>query len=204
MWDYDNSHSRVVAWLKILLPLMALGILSTMFLISRTVDPSTTIPFSEVDPAELARDQRISRPNFSGVTKDGSSIALSAGSARPDATDPSVVVADDLKAVIETAGGTSIDIIARSGNINTRDQTASLAGGVRLVTSTGYDIGTDHIQTRLDLTEISTDGKLVATGPFGQIEAGSMLLTHREDATASDGYVLVFKNGVRLVYEPPK
>ncbi len=65
MATYDNTYSRVVAWLKVLLPVIALVLLSTMFLISRTIDPSRAIPFANVDVEGMVRDQRISAPAFS-------------------------------------------------------------------------------------------------------------------------------------------
>ena len=39
-----------------------------------------------------------------------------------------------------------------------------------------------------------------STGPAGTLTAGAMELTKRQDDTP--GYLLVFKNGVRLLYEP--
>ncbi len=53
MATYDNTYSRVVAWLKILLPLLALAILSTLFLVARTIDPAQNIPYADVDIDEL-------------------------------------------------------------------------------------------------------------------------------------------------------
>lgn len=204
MARFDNSYSRFVAWLKIILPLLALAILSTMFLISRTVDPSQTIPFAEVDPKELASDQRISGPNYSGVTRDGSAISLSAETARPIGTDPTGLSAQLLNAKIETSGGVEIDILATDGNVDTANKVATLSGGVRLTTSTGYDIGTEQIQARLDVTNISTAGPVIATGPFGRVEAGHMQLTRSPESPNGEDYLLVFNGGVKLVYEPGK
>jgi lipopolysaccharide export system protein LptC len=34
-----DSRTRVVTWLKLVLPLVALGLLSTLFLLARTTDP---------------------------------------------------------------------------------------------------------------------------------------------------------------------
>ena len=51
----DNVHSRVVGWLKILLPLAALALLSTLFLFSRGSDPTANLPFSETELNEIAR-----------------------------------------------------------------------------------------------------------------------------------------------------
>ena len=50
----DNLHSRVVAWMKIILPRAALGLLSTLFLISRTVDPTQQPPISQIDLEQRA------------------------------------------------------------------------------------------------------------------------------------------------------
>ena len=44
-----DRYSRMVAIFKVLLPLAALAILSTLFLLSRTIDPTTTIPFADQD-----------------------------------------------------------------------------------------------------------------------------------------------------------
>ena len=49
---HDNLHSRLVYWLKITLPLVALMILSSVFLLSRSIRPEDAIPFAEVDIAD--------------------------------------------------------------------------------------------------------------------------------------------------------
>lgn len=204
MASFDNSYSRLVAWLKILLPLLALAILSTMFLIARTIDPSQTIPFAEVDATELAREQGIGSPNFSSVTNDGSAITIAAESARPDASDQQIVTAQKLTANIETSNGTRIVIVAPTGIIDGTNKQTTLSGGVTMTTTTGYSINTDTIRTLLDATEIVADSTVVATAPMGNINAGSMVLTQQTPATDNQGYLLVFKGGVKLIYQPGK
>jgi len=80
----DNAYSRFVQWAKILFPLIALGLLSTMFLFSRNVDPSNAIPFADIDVEQIARDQQLSSPRFSGTTSGGASIIVDAETAMPD------------------------------------------------------------------------------------------------------------------------
>jgi len=204
MAGYDNSYSRLVAWLKILLPLLALAILSTMFLISRTVDPSQTIPYAEVDATELAREQGIGSPNFASVTNDGSAITISAQNARPDASDQQIISAQNLTANIETSKGIKIVIIAPTGVIDNTNRQTSLSGGVTMTTTTGYRIDTESIRSLLDKTEITAENQIIAVGPMGNIEAGSMLLTQQDVASGNKGYLLVFKGDVKLVYETGK
>ena len=55
-----NFHSAIVGWLKILLPLAALMLLSTLFLFARSTAPSDDIPFADIDAA--AAEQRVSAP----------------------------------------------------------------------------------------------------------------------------------------------
>ena len=78
-----NLRSVVVAWLRVLLPLAALAILSTLFLLSRRPDPDAAIPYARIDAEARARDPRITAPSFAGVTSDGATIALTADRATP-------------------------------------------------------------------------------------------------------------------------
>ena len=43
-------RSRIVAWLRVLLPLAALAILSTLFLLGRKPDPDDAIPMPRSTP----------------------------------------------------------------------------------------------------------------------------------------------------------
>ena len=56
-----DFHSRLVGWLKVVLPLAALAILSTLFLLADLIDPTAAIPYAEVDVEDLARDPRWGR-----------------------------------------------------------------------------------------------------------------------------------------------
>ncbi|MCI2400120.1 hypothetical protein [Aliiroseovarius subalbicans] len=200
MAAHDNTYSRVVAWLKVLLPVIALALLSTMFLISRSIDPTQAITYSGVDVEDLARDQRISGPSFSGVTEDGAAISFHADTARPEGGNMNRVSADQLTARIETPDGALVDIVARTALIDGDKQEVTLSDGVTLATSTDYLIEAEGLTAALDSTRVVTDGPITATGPMGRIVAGeASVIKHDGDATT---YLLVFKHGVKLVYTP--
>lgn len=200
MTTYDNSYSRFVAWTKVILPIVALGILSTLFLFSRNIDPTLSIPYAKVDVEGLAREQRIGAPNYAGVTEDGSAISIIAKSARPDPDNTETITATDLATTIEDATGGRIDIAADNGVIDTGQQVLTLQGGVRIETSTGYVINTSGLTAALNETRAQTDGTVTATGPLGTLEAGQMLLERQNGAKGA--HLLVFKGGVKLVYDP--
>ena len=82
---HDNLHSRLVAVLKVALPLIALGILSSLFLLSGRIDPEDAIPYAEVDVAARLREPRMTDAGFAGVTADGAALTLNAAEAKPGA-----------------------------------------------------------------------------------------------------------------------
>lgn len=199
---YDNSYSRFVSLAKIVLPLTALALLSTLFLVARTVDPTKSIPFAEIDVNELAREQRISAPNYSGVTSDGSAISIAATTARPDPVNDSRVSATDLRVQLETEGGGRYELSSLTGEIDTGAGQAVLDGGVIVTTPTGYRVTTEKITTALEHTELESAGEVRAEGPTGTLTAGQMILTRATPGDEASGYLLVFKNGVKLIYTP--
>ncbi len=200
MTTYDNSYSRFVALTKVILPIVALGILSTLFLFSRNIDPTQSIPYADVDVEGLAREQRIGAPNYAGVTEDGAAISITAKSARPSPNNTKIVTATGLTAIIEDALDGRIEIIADDGVINTDQQFVTLQGGVQILTSTGYIIDTAGLTAALNETSVVTDGRVTAEGPLGTLNAGQMVL---ETQNGPDGsHLLVFKGGVKLIYDP--
>ncbi|MCK8463227.1 hypothetical protein MUY35_05120 [Aliiroseovarius sp. S1339] len=196
----DNSYSRFISWLKVLLPVSALALLSTMFLISKSVDPTTSLSYARVNLEELTGEQRIDSPRFSSVTDDGAAITFSAKSAVPDPDKTNVFTAEVLSARIETPDGGAVDIDAAKALIDGSSNIVDLSGGVTLVTSTNYEIATDGLTTAMDTTSAKTNGPVEAEGPMGHIIAGQAELTRQGDDNAT--YLLVFKEGVKLVYQP--
>ena len=200
----DNPYSRFVAWAKIVLPLAALALLSTVFLLARNIDPTQAIPFAEIDVEELAREQRISAPNYAGVTEDGAAISVTASTARPDPDSPERVDATDLEAELITATGVRYQLSSQRGEIDSGADMAYLQGGVVVTTSSGYRITSDAMSTSLSRTLLESEGPVQADGPAGRLDAGSMSLAPLPDAEGDDSanHLLVFNKGVKLVYTP--
>ncbi|WP_372602683.1 hypothetical protein [Actibacterium sp.] len=202
MASFDNGYSRFIAWAKVILPLAALGLLSTLFLFSRTLDPTAAIPFAKVDVQQLIREQRITAPNYAGVTEDGTAISLSAATVKPDAESRKGATAADVAARLEFASGASADIRADLGTVDANAGLATLSGNVVLDSSTGYHINANSLTAALDRTDIQAQGPITATGPAGTLSAGMLHITTSDTANAEDSYVLVFKQGVELIYQP--
>ena len=198
MPGYDNFHSTAVAWLKVLLPLAALGILSTLFLVSRTVNPEDAIPFATVDVEDRIREPRVTAPAWAGMTEDGSALTIAAAEARPADAAGADANATALRAVLDMPGGGRAELQAAAGRLDLATDRLVVEGGVVVTTSTGYTFRTAALDAALDRTGLTAPGAIEGDGPGGHLTAGSMELTASADAR----YVMVFKNGVRLLYQP--
>ncbi len=199
---HDNRYSRFVAWFKVLLPVIGLILLSTMFLISRSIDPSRALTYARVDLDDLARSQRITGPRFSGVTEDGAAMSFSARSAQPDPDDPTVFSVTGLSAELSTPDGGVVEITAGQALVDGTDERLEMSGGVLLETSTDYRVSAAGLSASTRRTWAESTGPVTAEGPAGKIEAGRVVLTRRGGEAGT--YLLVFKEGVKMVYVPQR
>ncbi len=200
MTAHDNTYSRFVAWLKVLLPVLALILLSIMFLISHSIDPSRALAFAKIDLDALAENQRITAPKFSGVTEDGAALSFSAASAQPDPDNPMSYTVTGLSAEIATPDGGEVRITAGRAEVDRDDNMLEMDGGVVLETSTDYRIQAEGLRAALDRTWAQSIGEVRAWGPSGDIYAGQIVLERQGEEEGT--YLLVFKEGVKMVYTP--
>jgi lipopolysaccharide export system protein LptC len=191
-----NLYSRVVTGLKILLPLGAIMLLSTMFLFARKPAEDPTIPYAEIE--DIAREPRITDPYFAGISDDGSIIAIAADEVRPDAERADAFEIFRIRAEIDATDGSRIVLSAGHGSIDPRAQSAVLDGLVRISSSSGYIMESKGLTADLREGTIVTDGPVEAIAPFGQLTAGQVMVG---PGSAGQGQQMVFQDGVRLVYE---
>ncbi|WP_161635610.1 LPS export ABC transporter periplasmic protein LptC [Actibacterium mucosum] len=196
----DNAYSRFVAILRIVLPLVAIGLLSTLFLFSRKVDPERAIPFAEVDVEAILREERVNQPTYTSVTQKGTAVSVSAKSVLTDVGNADNANADEIVARLDFPSGTRALISSAKGNLDSPSSILNLEGGVVILTSDGLRIETAALTTSLVNTDIRTQGTVTAEGSLGTLTAGQMHLT--ETGGENGSYVAVFNKGVKLVYRP--
>jgi len=195
--DADLMYSRAVAWLKILLPMAALVLLSTIFLLARNNGGDGSIPFAEIE--SMAREQRISGPQFSGVADDGSIIEISAESARPLSDGANGLSLEGLRASLRSLDGVQIEFSAGMGRIDNTARTAELSSLTRIVSSNGYQMETAGLTADLETGSLLSHGPLEVRTPFGMLEAGELLI---ETSQTGNGRRMIFQSGVKLIYTP--
>ena len=195
-----DGYSRIVAFLKVLLPLAALALLSTLFLISRGNDTETAIPFAQQELQDRTRDQQVTAPFFSGTTAQGDEIMVTASLARPGAGS-APAEATDLQARIRTAGGSELNLKSDTGRVRLDTDMASFLGNVEISSSAGLVVTTDELNTALSGIEGNSPGPVAGSGALGEFTAGSMQFSSKFEGGPLH---MLFNKGVKLIYTPQK
>ena len=194
----ESVHSRIVAGLKVLLPLAALTLLSTVFLLSRSANEDPDLTFLG-DASEIPESDSVTAPYYTGSTPEGHAVLVTADRARPMDDDPAGVMADRLDAAFHLTDGSRIHIIAETAAVNEPADRLNLTGDVVIDSSSGYVVRTDALQSALRSVTADAPGGVTATGPIGDLSAGAFRI--REAGTEGD-VQLFFTKGVKLVYHP--
>ena len=196
-FTFDDGYSAFVAWLKTLLPIVALGLLSTIFLFSGKVDVTQSLPYAERNIAEIIREQRITQPYFTGIASNGTEIALSAAYASPQVENAHILEITDLSVVLRSTSDRMVQVTAGRGALDSARQTAQISTDVHIAALPDFWVTTEALDMNFNQGLISAKGGFQGVTALGAITAGEMHLQ-----TTADDQQIVFLNDVRLVYSP--
>ena len=195
-----DRYSRMVQFLKVLLPLVAILMLSTVFLLSRSIETDVSVPFPQTEINDRLADQVITQPDYRGITRKGEDVHIKAIQAAKGA-EGSVPTAAEFRGRLGLLNGGVIKLDSNSGMIRPDKKTATFVGDVVITTTDGIQVTTDLLNTSLDEIRGDTPGQVNGTGPIGDFSAGRMTFgTEKKDGPVH----IVFTDGVKLVYEPAK
>ena len=187
-------HSRRVRFLKMILPAVALAILSSLFLFSRSITMDGAIPFAEVDIEDRLHEPKMTDVRIATTAANGAAIELTAATVIPQGKRRAI--ANTATGKITALSGDVTNINATSLTYNDAAEKATLVGGVE-IDSGGYVMTTRALDVDIANAAATSRSQVQATGPLGDLTAGRMSVQQ------TDGkFLLVFNSGVRLLYKP--
>ncbi|MCV2448420.1 hypothetical protein [Paracoccus sp. DMF] len=190
------TRSRIVALLRVILPLTALAILSVLFLLGRKPDPEASIPYADVDPRELAERQVVTSPSYAGVTEDGAQISVTGDEAVPGKDGGGSATA--VRMTLRARDGRAADVSAGAASL-AGDQ-VRLGEGARMTTADGWVLTAPEFLASTTAGTVVSDDEVNVRAPFGELTAGRAELRPLGDG--SGDHVLDLSGGVRLIYRP--
>lgn len=152
-------HSVLVLMLRVGLPLSCLGLtglyVSTMLVKSGYGTP--TVPPS-IAPT-ISKDFAMDNPRYEGFTKDGGNFVVTAKTAIPDFSNPTVVQLNAISGEMFDARKSRTDFTAGQGVYDSKANKLDLTGGVTVVTQAG-------MRAQLQVATMMTkDGMLYSYAP---------------------------------------
>jgi lipopolysaccharide export system protein LptC len=193
-----NLYSGFVSFAKIVLPLAAIGLLASLFLLAGGPEETERIPYSDIELDEIISGQRLASPNYQSVLADGSALSLVAERGLPDQDVPGRIRAEEIIARLTALDGLRTLLTAPKGIYDEDSGIAAATGGVRIRRSDGYVATTPGFRTQIDGRAAETLGQLIVEGPGLYLKAGLARLTQGDGGAGSE--VLVFSGGIKLIY----
>ena len=190
-------YSRFVRVVKFALPILAIAILSTVFLVQREDPFDGQLVFSDNDRQALDDGLTISNPQITGTSTTGG-YRISAKSAVPDSANAREIRFTGLVATADRGGGRVVEITGDQGTAYVKSEVIVVRGNVVVTASDGFRAETERATADLAAGYFQT-GPVMAISPEGQIEAGGLRIERGADSTKD---FFFFEKGVKLVHHP--
>ncbi len=190
-----DARSGIVRFLKVALPLAALGLVAALFLASRS-DLGRGVSVSSID-FDVTEGLRLSEPRFTGATNDGKPFVVTAEWALPDGPYPDRVGLGPMRGEIEMDAERRVTLTAQGGELRPKLNTMRLDGGVAVETTDGYRMTATGADIDMKAQTLAAEGPVAVSGPAGEIDAGSMRAERRDES-----HTIWFENRVRVRIDP--
>ena len=187
----SRRYSRLVRFLRLTLPLLAVGLIGLLFAWPQVEDSLPLMQETAGIPRTMGTNELIN-PRFESIDSENRPFTITATRAVQSARDPSVILMDTPMADITLQDGIWIAVEAARGAYRQDAENILLEGVVTLFHDDGYELKTERLQVDLKQGQAFSDQPVSAQGPAGTLQASGLR------AEAGGGH-LVFTGPVRLV-----
>ena len=195
----DDKYSTLVAIFKVMLPCLALIILSALFLLPDNRTKIQALNTIDKSTLNIVKKAGINKPSFRGTLASGSNLELYATEIMTKNNDKNIIEINEISARLELNRNNWATASAKKGVVNISEQTAEMVGKVSVKSSNGVLIETSDLKVFYAKSLIKTEGAVFMKGPFGTIKAGSAEF-YDMNQNSGIGYVLLFNKGVKMQY----
>ena len=196
-----GGYTRFVTITKVVLPLIAIGLLGTVFLFTSDDSLDGGLSFSQADLETLESGMRIVRPRMFGSNPGGDLYNFVADALLPDSLDPSLVEAQKISGEIQYHDGGTVQLSAGKAEFMLKGNQIRLSGGMLVVLADGARVTGEGLLAELKTGKLTSNGAISAISPLGDIQAGNFRVEPVE-ADGEEKQTIWFENGVTLSFKP--
>lgn len=169
--EQTARHSRTIGFLKIALPILALGLIGTLIIYSALYRPDHGITIRYASKGTEENTIVMNGARFVGTDKKNEPFEVVARKARQNPDEPSLVELFGVKAHLTMQSGLGLTLVADSGRVDTANKILVLTGPITLTSSDGYKVTTSEARADLDAGTVTGRQPVLAQGPFGSLTA---------------------------------
>jgi len=195
----DDKYSTLVAIFKVMLPCLALIILSALFLLPDNRTKIQALNTIDKSTLNIVKKAGVNKPSFRGTLASGTNLELYAAEIMTKNNDKNIIEINEISARLELNRNNWATASAKKGVVNISEQTAEMVGKVSVKGSNGVLIETSDLKVFYAKSLVKTEGEVFMKGPFGTITAGSAKF-YDMNQNSGIGYVLLFNKGVKMQY----
>jgi lipopolysaccharide export system protein LptC len=188
-----RRYSRIIEFLRYLLPALALSLIALVAVWPQLMGGAggLIVPIfanGEIDGADV---MLMHNPRYVGRTKDDKPYELTAASAYTDPKQPNRVKLDRPAGALTSDGPRDLNLIARSGLYDRAAAKLDLIHGVELTTSDGYRFDTERARINLKDGGVIGEHPIQGSGPTGTLSADRFEIRDKGDLLHFEGRVKV-------------
>lgn len=190
-----TRYSRFAGVMKLVLPLIALGLLAIAIAWPRLYSEDDRFVPSFREVTAVDDDLHMINPRYSGTDNKNRPFTITAARAVQDADTPARVRLDRIEASLDLIEGGELRLEAAEGAYDADAARLDLAGGISLYSDRGYELHAHAAQIDLEAGALVGTGPIHGQGPAGQLDADRLEVFDR-------GARLLFTGDVRVQLAP--
>ncbi|GLQ04993.1 LPS export ABC transporter periplasmic protein LptC [Sneathiella chinensis] len=184
-----GQHTRFVAIMKFLLPVLALILVGLAFLIPSLEEEGNPISLEYSDTDWTDDKLTMNNPRFISSDSGAQQYVVTADSATQMDTNAREIGLVNIQADIFLANGDWLSLSAPNGTLDTETGILDLAGGIEIFSDTGNQIYAQTARVLMKDRIIKSPDGLQGHGPMGKIEADSLVANQLNGNIRFEGHV---------------
>jgi lipopolysaccharide export system protein LptC len=191
-----TAHTRIVGWLKFVLPAIALGIMTLLAVWSQDKKPDKgfRLGTSSLKLEDVA-GQRLVNARYTGIDGRDRPFTVTAESLDQADKEADVVDLKEPKADVALSESSWAALSAPRGRYSRKERILRLAGGVSLFHDGGYEFHTARAEIDMGNNAARGDDPVDGHGPFGTLQSSGFRIE-------SGGERIYFTGRAKLVVHP--
>ncbi len=191
-----QRHSRLVRWLRIVLPALALGGIGLFWASVHFIPGDLAGLISNAGIDVKSNSVVMQTPHISGFEGTRRAYEVTAARAIQSLEDPKVLTFEEINARIGLDNDATAAVKAGTGVYNGNQNTLALKDGISVQTTNGYAATIDQADIDLAKGSLHSSHPVQISGKQGTLRADSMDVADR-------GKSVVFRGGVSVTFMPP-